>query len=59
MGEDADNNPAAPVPEDGTMSAEAAEAPPILFHSYHNKQITIGMPREGSKLQYKRTKGKK
>ena len=29
MGKDADNNPAAPVPEDGTMSAEAADAPPI------------------------------
>ena len=29
MGEDADNNPAAPVPEDGTMGAEVAEAPPI------------------------------
>ena len=28
-GEDADNNPAAPVTEDGTMGAAAAEAPPI------------------------------
>ena len=29
MGEDADNNSAEPVTEDGTMGAEAAEAPPI------------------------------
>ena len=29
MGKNADNNPAAPVPEDGTMGAEAAEASPI------------------------------
>ena len=29
MGEDADNNPVAPVTEVGTMGAEAAEAPPI------------------------------
>ena len=29
MGEDSDNNPAAPVTEDATMGAAAAEAPPI------------------------------
>ena len=29
MGEDADNNPAAPVPEDGTISTAAANTPSV------------------------------